>query len=79
MNEEINFHRTVEWMNNNQTLQYDDWRFSVYEAVWWDTSTPYQVLVENPILEDGVYFWQSFRTEQWAKCAVECFILENLK
>lgn len=75
---EINFN----WIQKEWTwqLNYNNWWFIISELVWWDTDFPYRVVVDNNIFfVEEVYMTQEFRTLQWAKCAVESFILEQLK
>ena len=62
-------------------LDYWNWRFEITEMVWWDTDYIYDVSMSNSNISNNFNITRDnpFRTIEWAKRAVESFILEELK
>jgi len=62
-------------------LDYWNRRFEITEMVWWDTDYIYDVTMSNIHVSWNFKITRDepFRTIEWAKRAVESFILEELK
>ena len=62
-------------------LDYWNRRFEITEMVWWDTDYIYDVSISNSNISNNFNITRDnpFRTIEWAKRAVESFILEELK
>lgn len=62
-------------------LDYWNRRFEITEMVWWDTDYIYDVSMSNSNISNNFNITRDspFRTIEWAKRAVESFILEELK
>jgi hypothetical protein len=62
-------------------LDYWNRRFEITEMVWWDTDYIYDVTMSNDHVSNNFKITRDepYRTIEWAKRAVESFILEELK